>query len=41
MVVKDPNDPIFIEELSFFLKTFQDNNGGTLEKLLTFKLINR
>ena len=41
MVVKNPNDPIFIEELSFFLIAFQDNNGGTLEKLLVFRDINK
>lgn len=40
MVVKNPNDPIFIAELSFFLIAFQDNNGGTLEKLLVFRDIN-
>lgn len=41
MVVKNPNDPVFIEELSFFLIAFQDNNGGTLEKLLVFRDINK
>ncbi len=41
MVVKNPDDPIFIEELSFFLIAFQDNNGGTLEKLLVFRDINK
>lgn len=41
MVVKNPNDPIFIEELSFFLIAFQDNNGGTLDKLLVFRDINK
>ena len=41
MVVKKPEDPIFIEELSFFLISFQDNNGGTLEKLLVFREINK
>ncbi|WP_412561494.1 DUF6090 family protein [Winogradskyella sp. MIT101101] len=40
MVVKNPNDPNFIEELSFFLIAFQDNNGGTLNKLLVFEDIN-
>jgi hypothetical protein len=40
MVVKNPDDPIFIEELTFFLIAFQDNNGGTLEKLLVFRDIN-
>jgi hypothetical protein len=40
MVVKNPNDPVFIEELTFFLIAFQDNNGGTLEKLLVFRDIN-
>tara|TARA_R100000935_G_scaffold8302_7_gene17527 strand:+ start:157620 stop:158351 length:732 start_codon:yes stop_codon:yes gene_type:complete len=40
MVVKNPYDPIFVEELTFFLIGFQDNNGGTLEKLLVFKDIN-
>lgn len=41
IVVKNPNDPIFKDELSFFLMAFQDNNGGTLEKLLVFKKINK
>lgn len=41
MVVKNPDDPIFIQELSFFLIAFQDNNGGTLEKLLVFRDINK
>ncbi|SDB19855.1 hypothetical protein SAMN03097699_0052 [Flavobacteriaceae bacterium MAR_2010_188] len=41
MVVKDPENPIFIEELTFFLMAFQDNNGGTLEKLLVFRDINK
>jgi hypothetical protein len=41
MVVKNPNDPIFIAELSFFLIAFQDNNGGTLDKLLVFGDINK
>ena len=41
MVVKNPDDPIFIEELTFFLVAFQDNNGGTLEKLLVFRDINK
>ena len=41
MVVKNPNDLIFIEELSFFLIAFQDNNGGTLEKLLMFGDFNK
>lgn len=41
MVVKNPDDPIFRDELSFFLIAFQDNNGGTLEKLLLFKDINK
>ncbi|TYA57505.1 DUF6090 family protein [Formosa maritima] len=41
IVVKNPNDPIFKDELSFFLIAFQDNNGGTLEKLLLFKDINK
>jgi hypothetical protein len=41
MVVKNPNDPVFIEELTFFLIAFQDNNGGTLEKLLIFRKINK
>jgi hypothetical protein len=41
MVVKNPDDPIFRDELSFFLIAFQDNNGGTLEKLVLFKEINQ
>jgi hypothetical protein len=41
MIVKNPNDPIFQEELSFFLVAFKDNNGGTLEKLLVFGDINK
>jgi hypothetical protein len=41
MVVKDPDDPIFKEELTFFLIAFQDNNGGTLDKLLVFRDINK
>jgi len=41
MVVKNPDDPIFRGELSFFLIAFQDNNGGTLEKLLLFRDINK
>jgi len=41
MVVKNPDDPIFRDELSFFLIAFQDNNGGTLEKLVLFKDINK
>ena len=40
MVVKNPEDPIFKDELSYFLIAFQDNNGGTLDKLLLFKDIN-
>ncbi len=34
IVVKNPEDPIFKDALSYFLIAFQDNNGGTLEKLL-------
>ena len=41
MVVKNPENPIFLEELNFFLIAFQDNNGGTLEKLLLFREINK
>jgi hypothetical protein len=41
MVVKNPEDPTFIAELSFFLVAFQDNNNGTLEKLLLFRDINK
>jgi hypothetical protein len=41
MVVKNPEDPMFLEELNFFLIAFQDNNGGTLEKLLLFSDINK
>ena len=41
MVVKNPDDPVFIEELTFFLVAFQDNNGGTLDKLLVFRDINK
>jgi len=41
IVVKNPDDPIFKDELSFFLIAFEDNNGGTLEKLLVFKEINK
>ena len=40
IVVKNPEDPIFKDELSYFLIAFQDNNDGTLEKLLLFKKIN-
>ena len=41
IVVKNQNDPIFKQELASFLLAFQDNNGGTLDKLLNFKDINR
>lgn len=41
MIVKNPDDPIFKQELSVFLIAFQDNNFGTLEKLLVFKDINK
>ena len=41
MVVKNPEDPFFKEELTFFLIAFQDNNGGTLDKLLLFRDINK
>lgn len=41
VVVKNPSDPIFKEELSSFLLAFQDNNGGTLTKLLIFRDINK
>jgi hypothetical protein len=40
MVMKNPEDPIFKDELSHFLIAFQDNNGGTLDKLLLFKVTN-
>lgn len=40
MVVKNPNDPSFIDELSFFLPAFRANNSGTLQKLLVFRDIN-
>ncbi|WP_235299472.1 DUF6090 family protein [Portibacter marinus] len=40
MVVENPEDPIFKDELSNFLIAFQDNNGGTLDKLLQFKDLN-
>ena len=38
--VKNPNDPLFKEELSTFLLGFKDNNGGSLSKLVVFKDIN-
>jgi hypothetical protein len=41
VVVKNPSDPIFKEELSSFLLAFKDNNGGTLAKLLLFRDINK
>ena len=41
VVVKNPNDPNFKEELSSFLLAFRDNNGGTLSKLLFFRDINK
>jgi hypothetical protein len=40
MILKDPLDPIFKEELLLFLRTFKDNNEGTLEKLIMFRNIN-
>lgn len=41
VVVKNPNDPNFKEELSSFLLAFRDNNSGTLSKLLFFRDINK
>jgi hypothetical protein len=40
VIVKNPNDQVFKDELSHFLLTFQDNNGGTLDSLILFKDIN-
>lgn len=37
IVVKNQNDSIFKEELASFLLAFQDNNAGTLDKLIDFK----
>jgi len=41
IVVKNQNDKIFKQELASFLLAFQDNNAGTLDKLLNFKDINK
>ncbi|MFZ1791354.1 MAG: DUF6090 family protein [Saprospiraceae bacterium] len=40
VIVKDPNDQNFKEELSSILFSFTDNNGGTLSKLIKFRGIN-
>lgn len=40
VIVKDPNDQNFKEELSSILFSFTDNNGGTLSKLIEFRGIN-
>ncbi len=41
ILIKNPDDPLFKEELSSFLLAFQDNNAGTLDKLLVFRNTNK
>jgi len=41
IVIKNYNNPDFKKELSYFLVPFEDNNGGTLDKLLAFRINNQ